>query len=130
MPISFDKALGIHTQALLLAARRSEYLASNIANADTPNYKAKDVDFRAALQDAQDQQSVQLATTDPRHLQVETGGAGNAQYRVPEQSSLDGNTVDLQQEKAAFADNALRYQASLRFLNGRFELLRLAIKGE
>ncbi len=130
MAISFDKALGIHTQALLLAARRSEMLASNIANADTPNYKAQDIDFRAALRDAQAQQGAALTTTHANHLQVNGGVDGTAQYRVPDQSSLDGNTVDLQQEKAEFAENTLRYQASLRFLGGRFETLRLAIKGE
>lgn len=130
-----DRALGIHPQALEVASRRLELLASNIANADTPNYKARDLDFRAALQHASGERGAGLmAATHPKHLQ---GGAGSRAgslaeplYRVPNHASLDGNTVDSQQEHANFAENAVRYQASLDFINARLRGLRSAIKGE
>ena len=128
-----DRALGIHPQALQVASRRMELLASNIANADTPGYKARDLDFRAALAQAAGEQGAdRVRTTHPGHLQ--TGGGqgdtGPALYRVPSHASLDGNTVDSQQEHATFAENAIRYQASLDFINSRVSSLRKAIKGE
>lgn len=128
-----DRALGIHTQALDVAARRLELLASNIANADTPNYKARDLDFRAALgQAANEQGAGRLAATQPGHIRATAGATGLSEplYRVPQHASLDGNTVDSQQEHAAFAENAVRYQASLDFINARLRGLRSAIKGE
>lgn len=128
-----DRALGIHQQALEVSARRLELLASNIANADTPNYKARDIDFRAALsQAASEQGAVRLAATQPGHIHA-TAGAGSmaeVRYRVPNHASLDGNTVDSQMEHAAFAENAVRYQASLDFINSRISGLRKALKGE
>ncbi len=136
MSISFDSALGIHQQALLVRTARSEMLASNIANADTPGYKAIDIDFKAALQASVDsrrqaQHAGSLSTTNARHIQINTNSI-NAEtlYRVPNQSSLDGNTVDGQVEKAAFAENAIRYQASLEFLSGKFKGMLAALKGE
>jgi flagellar basal-body rod protein FlgB len=135
MPISFDSALGIHDQALALRSRRAEMLASNIANADTPGYKAKDIDFKAALSQAQDQlansQAGRLYTTQSNHIAVNTAmPSEQTLYRIPNQPSLDGNTVDPQLEKAAFAENALRYQASLQFLDGKFKSMMAALKGE
>jgi flagellar basal-body rod protein FlgB len=131
MPISFDSALGSHEAALKIRARRSELLASNLANADTPNYKARDIDFKAALQQSLDS-PLPLETSNPSHIQLAglDQPGGPLLYRVPSQPSLDGNTVDEQVEQAAFAENALRYQASLRFLSGRFQGLLTAIKGE
>ncbi len=133
MPISFDSALGIHDKALAVRSRRAEMLASNIANADTPGYKAKDIDFKAALSQAQSNagQAGKLYTTRSNHI-----SAGSVQdstpalYRIPNQASLDGNTVDSQMEKSAFAENALRYQASLQFLDGKFKGMMAALKGE
>lgn len=128
-----DRALGIHQQALEVSARRLELLASNIANADTPNYKARDIDFRAALsQAASEQGAVPLAATQPGHIHATTGAGAMAEvrYRVPNHASLDGNTVDSQMEHAAFAENAVRYQASLDFINSRISGLRKALKGE
>ncbi len=130
--MNIDKAFGIHAVALQLRARRAEVLAANLANADTPNYKARDLDFKAALKAAAGRESAAaLRTTHPRHI----GGQGNAggvelRYRVPTQPSADGNTVDTQREQAAFAENALQYQASLTFLNGKIRSLKTAIKGE
>lgn len=128
-----DRALGIHTQALEVASRRLELLASNIANADTPNYKARDLDFRALLSQAADERGTnRLAVTQPGHIRTTAGAGplGEPLYRVPNHASLDGNTVDSQQEHAAFAENAIRYQASLDFINSRLSGLRKAIKGD
>jgi len=131
MPISFDSALGIHEKALAVRSRRTEMLASNIANADTPGYKAKDVDFKSALANVEAQSGNTLTRTNSKHIQISTA-ENNADilYRVPNQSSLDGNTVDEQVEKSAFADNALRYQASITFLDGKFKGMIAALKGE
>ncbi|WP_455234526.1 flagellar basal body rod protein FlgB [Thiogranum longum] len=131
MPISFDKALGSFPAHLSLYAERSRLLASNLANASTPNFKARDIDFRAVLNNAHGN-LLSLKTTSSKHL----GGADSAipqsdlLYRIPTQPSLDGNTVDTQIEQAQFAENAVRYQTTLRFLSGKFQGLKLAIKGE
>ena len=131
MSFSVDSIFGIHAQALTLRSQRSELLASNLANADTPNFKAKDIDFRAALRKVQDQQSVTLTTTSTGHMRSSSStGSGNIQYRTPNQASLDGNTVDAQVEQTRFAENALRYKATLRFLNGKIHGLMTAIRGE
>lgn len=131
MPITFDSALGIHQQALALRSQRAEVLASNIANADTPGYKARDIDFKTAMANVDSQFNGSLNRTNPRHIQVgTTENNAEVRYRVPDQSSLDGNTVDGLHEKSAFAENALRYQASLRFLDGKFKGMIAALKGE
>ena len=134
MPISFDSALGVHDKALVVRSHRAELLASNIANSDTPGYKARDIDFKSALENAQaagSQTGNGLKVTHSKHIQVASAPAGvETLYRVPNQASLDGNTVDSQMEKSAFAENALRYQASLTFLDGKFKGLMTALKGE
>lgn len=125
-----DKIFGPHAQALGLWSRRNEILAANIANADTPNYKARDVDFAGVLA-AQGGTRLRMTTTAAGHLQH--GGAastdGELKYRVPRQPSLDGNSVEADVEHAEFTQNALRYQASLRFLTGRVHSMRAAISG-
>lgn len=131
MPISFDSALGIHQQALALRSQRAEVLASNIANADTPGYKARDIDFKTVLTNADEKFNGTLTRTDPKHIQVAASGSKTEiKYRVPNQSSLDGNTVDGLKEKSVFAENALRYQASITFLDGKFKGMMAALKGE
>ena len=139
MPISFDAALGIHDKALKLRSQRAELLASNIANSDTPGYKARDIDFKAALESVQAQKSNpaasnahKMSVTHSNHIQTSSAASmgTQTQYRIPHQASLDGNTVDSQMEKSAFADNALRYQASLTFLDGKFKGMIAALKGE
>ncbi len=129
--MKFDQVFGIHEQALKLRARRAEVLAGNIANVDTPGYKARDFDFHHVLQNEVNA-SQHLATTKPGHIQVGMGVVPASQmgYRVPSQPSLDGNTVDSQLEHAAFASNALEYQASLRFVSGQVRTLMTAIKGQ
>jgi len=131
MPISIDKALGDIPANLTLYGKRTSLLASNIANADTPGYKARDIDFRAVLSNAGGE-PVALKTTHGNHIAGTSSGPGNPEvmYRTPTQPSLDGNTVDSQQEKARFTENAIRYQSTLTFLNGKFKGLKLAIKGE
>ncbi len=120
----------LHEQALKLRALRNEVLSSNIANADTPNYKARDIDFAAALRQASASQPA-LKATAPGHLQPAGTHATGAdvRYRVPTQPSLDGNTVQSDVEQAAFAENAVQYRASLQFLGGTISRLRYAIKG-
>lgn len=130
MSINFDKAFGIHPLALQLHAQRSEMLAANLANADTPGYKARDLDFQAVLKNV-DATPPALRMTQPDHIAPRPGSLGaDLMYRVPSQPSLDGNTVESHIEQAKFAENALHYQASLRFLNGRIAGLMTALKGE
>ena len=167
------EAIEFQGKALALRARRQEVLSSNIANADTPGFKARDFDFAAALKQATTatasrelpgtttssgalpagsawrtaagaqvvstlsagaQHTVQLARSQPGHL---GGAGGNAveygtrlQYATPKQASIDGNSVDLDRERASFADNSLRYEATLRFINGRVRTMVTAIRGE
>jgi len=131
MPITFDGAFGIHEQALGLYARRAEILAANLANADTPNYRARDIDFQATLANAQAATNpLPLAVTTAKHLQAGDNNEYALLYRNPHQTSLDGNTVDTQVEHAEFAQNALRYSASLTFISGKIRGLMGAIKGE
>lgn len=122
---------GIHDDALMLRARRAEVLAGNIANADTPGFKARDIDFKSILKDI-DQASQALHNTEVQHLASGSQSLGGVelQYRSPLQSSLDNNTVDLQAERSAFLENSMQYQASLRFVNGRISGLLTAIRGE
>lgn len=126
-----DPLFGIHAQALQIQQRRMTLLAGNIANADTPGFQARDLDFKTALEQALGNGSSTLKADQPGHLD----GAGTQadpalMYRVPLQPSVDGNTVDVQTEQAAFMDSALRYQASLSFLDGKLKSLLTAITGE
>ena len=164
-------AIDFHGKVLQLRAQRQEVLSSNIANADTPGFKARDFDFATALKNADALSSasspsaavgqasgylagpagsggaglplaggvppagLRMSQSQAGHLQA--GGAGyevsNAtrlQYTRPEQASLDGNTVDLNRERAAFADNSLRYEATLRFITGKVRTMMTAIRGE
>ncbi|WP_456374398.1 flagellar basal body rod protein FlgB [Thiolapillus sp.] len=131
MPLSFDSALGIHVKALEVRGKRTELLASNIANADTPGYKARDIDFRAVLSNARNQTGFHLRSTNERHIAAGNDSVSSSLLcRVPLHPSLDGNTVDGQMEKAEFSENALRYQASLTFMDRKFKGLIGALKGE
>ena len=132
MAISLDKALGIHQQALEARVKRAEVLANNLANADTPGFKARDLDFSAMMQQAkQDQSGLAMNRTHENHLDTAGAGpGGELLYRIPHQPSVDGNTVDSQQEQARFMRNAMDYQASFQFLNGRITGLKSAISGQ
>ncbi len=113
-----DRLFGIHGEALQLRSQRMGVLASNIANAATPGYKARDIDFSAALA--------------AREVGMDMGQATEAatRYRIPTMPSLDGNTVEMGVEQTAFAENAVGYATTLEFLRGRIETLTRAIKGE
>ena len=129
MPSWIDNSLDLHAQAIAVRGRRAEILASNLANADTPGYKARDINFRDVL--AQARGSSKLHTTSERHFgSAGSAGGGDIVYRIPNQASLDGNTVETQVEQAQFGENAVRYQASVNFLNGSIRGLLLALKGE
>ncbi len=134
MVSKLDDALRFQQTALSLRASRQELLASNIANADTPNYKAKDIDFASALQNALSGSGgkLEMSATTNLHLQ---GNAGTnilgspVMYRTPTQASADGNTVEMDAERAQFADNALRYEASVKFISDEIKEIMQAIQG-
>lgn len=131
MAIGFNNALGIHEQALYLRSRRADVLANNLANADTPNFKARDVDFSSLLNAATERQSAgQPRRTHERHLSLSDSGSGDLLYRVPNQPAIDGNTVEEHAEMARFAKNGQDFEASLYFLNSKFRGLQTAIRGE
>ncbi len=131
MAINFDNAFGIHQYTLGLREQRAEVLSSNIANADTPHYKARDLDFASALERAKNRQGFAMSGTHERHLVASTQLGGDLQYRTPWQPDTgDGNTVDVHGERSRYIENAMEYEASMRFLNGKIKGLTSAIKGE
>jgi flagellar basal-body rod protein FlgB len=127
----FDKLFGVHEQALLLRGERVGVLAANLANVDTPNYKARDLDFDAVLSGI-GEKSLALTGTQRGHLSstATNESGGELKYRWPYQTALDGNTVEMPVEQAAFAENSVRYQASLMFINREIAGLQLAITGQ
>jgi len=132
MALEIYKNLDLNARALGIANQRLEVLADNVANADTPGYKARDIDFRSAMQSAGSGGSLGLSETSKGHMQLDGIGGPNTatpMYRVPDQPSLDGNTVDSQRENAAIAETSVRYQASLTFLSAQIRSLREAING-
>ena len=130
MTVTADPIFGIHARALALRAERMQVLASNLANADTPGYKARDLDFAEALSGASNA-ALPLATSNAAHLPADGDAAAEplAKYRIPLQPSLDGNTVDAPMDQARYAENALGYQMSLTFVNQRIASLLTAISG-
>ncbi|BBB28642.1 flagellar basal body rod protein FlgB [Neptunomonas japonica] len=135
MAISFDKALGIHEDAIGLRSKRAEVIANNIANADTPNFQARDIDFKSVLQGVQgaqqNQAPLKMVNTNATHQDavIHPDYAAELLFRTPTQPSVDGNTVDVQEEMARYTENALGYQASFDFINRKFKGLSSAIKG-
>jgi flagellar basal-body rod protein FlgB len=135
--------LDFHGQALRLRAERQQLIAGNIANADTPGYQAREMDFAAALRDATRHLGLAsagsssigrlpMAATQPGHVGAATGGAPlqrDLMYAMPSQPNLDRNTVDMDRERAAFADNSVKFEASLRFINGSVRTMLDAIRG-
>jgi flagellar basal-body rod protein FlgB len=121
MSINFEKALGVHPDALKLRAERTKILASNIANENTPGYQARDMDFKAALQQAGGEDQGGLALT---------SGEPEAMYRIPYHPTGDGNTVEIGVEQAAFSQNASDFQSSLTFINMQLRGLAKAIAGQ
>lgn len=129
MASQLDRALGVFPTAAVVQARRLEMIAGNIANATTPNYKARDVDFRKALKEAD--QSMRLAVTHPVHIEAPDQLTNDAlMFRVPLAPSRDGNTVETHIEEAAYGDAAGRYLAALRFAEGTLSGMRKAYRGD
>lgn len=129
-----NNLFGIHASALQLRGQRAEVLANNMANANTPGYKAKDIDFKDVLSNVSPG-PVGLMKTNHAHLglngQQGMGGVGGNQIeRTSQQPTLDGNTVDANKEQVEFTRNALQYQASLNFLDTRIRNIVTALKGE
>lgn len=133
-----EQIMGLSPQVLALRSQRLEAISANLANADTPGYKARDIDFRAAMAAAGNGAAAlpgaRLRRTHDRHLDgAGASGSGAAaaplRYRVPSQPSADGNTVETQREHAAFMDNAIRYQASLTLLDGRIKSALRTLRG-
>ncbi len=149
-----DSEFRFHQSALALRAERQQLLASNIANADTPNFKARDIDFKQALTNAlgggttpasagapqvtstSGALAAALSASHPAHLSTSLAAGGSTAsgaellYRTPRQDSIDGNTVELDAERAQFADNAVRYEASISAVNGKLKSLLAAITGQ
>ena len=134
MTTQLDRVFGLHQAALSARGNRSQVIASNIANADTPGYQARDLDFKASLSAALGTPSAaaaKLARTSERHLHAVAGaeiGGGSLLYRSVTQSSIDNNTVDVNVERAQFADNAMRMEASLVFINAKIKGLLAALQ--
>ncbi|WP_374317239.1 flagellar basal body rod protein FlgB [Aquabacterium sp.] len=137
--------LNFQTEALVLRSERQRVIASNIANADTPGYQARDFDFSKALRAATGQSSsaqtglptssVQLATSSNGHMglngtSVDSRTQPELNYAANAQTNLDRNTVDMDRERATFVDNTVRFEATLRFLNGQIKTLNTAITGQ
>lgn len=134
MVSKIDNALSFQQQALGLRAFRQQILAGNIANSDTPNYKARDYDFSTVLKAAVGGLGgghLPLAKTASLHLPGSTDAIpARLMYRVPVQASADGNTVDMDVERAQFSENAVQYEAGLRFITGQIKTLMVAIQGQ
>ncbi|MDP3441173.1 MAG: flagellar basal body rod protein FlgB [Azonexus sp.] len=129
---SLEQSISVLSQALNLRTQRHQVLASNIANADTPNYKARDFSFETAMQNAMGGRNpaggVDLATTSKGHIHASgTGGAGGLQYRAETQSAVDGNTVDMDVERAQITENAMQYQILTQLISNKFQGIRSAL---
>jgi len=130
MAISFDKAFGLHPQSLELRSKQAEVIAGNIANADTPGYKARGMDFHSMLSQAASKQQSGMSKTHEKHLDVRMESNNGIEFRIPNQPDTgDGNSVDVQVERNLYLDNSMHYQASLQFLNGKIKGLKKAITG-
>ena len=126
---SFTEHFGFHASALQLRSRRNEMLASNIANAATPNFKARDLDFDTELKRINKIGNIQ--TTNNSHFaSIQKRIGKDSVFRLPIHPSLDGNTVEMAVEQMQFSENVMRYQTTLSFLNNKISGLRSAIKGE
>jgi flagellar basal-body rod protein FlgB len=135
-----DDLLGFHQNALRVRGQRQELIAANIANADTPNFKARDIDFKTAMQSAMagvSKQEFKTAKTSELHLEglpsnsstSASGAPGEPLFRPIIQGSVDGNTVDMDVERNQFADNGIRYEASLTMINAQLKQMLAAIQG-
>jgi len=130
MAIGFDKGFDLHAQGMQLRAQRAEVIAGNIANADTPGYKAKGLDFQKAFAQAAQKQQTGMSRTNEKHFDVRIELNNNVDFRVPDQPDTgDGNTVDVQVERNLYLQNSIEYQASIQFLNGKIQSMKKVITG-
>ena len=134
MAINLDRMVNLHHSAVKVREQKMEVIAGNLANANTPGYKAKSIDFKSAMGQAMTMSSTsnpnQMASTNSKHFSTRSSFVAETQYRVPDQPDTgDGNTVDAQTERNEFLDNGMRYQASLQFLDGKFKGLKKALSG-
>lgn len=130
MAISFDKAFGVHPDGMVLRAKRAEIIASNIANADTPGYKARGMNFQDALASAAKNQQMGMSRTHEKHFDIRMELNNGEGFRVPDQPDTgDGNTVNVQVERNLYLENSLEYQASVNFLNSKVKGLKKALGG-
>ena len=127
--INFNNALGVHPDAMLLRGKRAEILANNLANSDTPGFKARDMNFQAQLA-KETQNGMAMTSTNSAHISGSSSQSNDLFYRNPSQPSIDGNTVDTQLEQTIFTRNAMDYNSSFEFLSGKFKGLKSAIRGE
>ncbi|MEH6447867.1 MAG: flagellar basal body rod protein FlgB [Oleispira sp.] len=127
--INFNNALGVHPDAMLLRGKRAEILANNLANSDTPGFKARDINFQAMLA-KESQNGMAMSSTNSAHISGSSSQSNELLFRNPSQPSIDGNTVDTQLEQTIFSRNAMDYNSSFEFLNGKFKGLKSAIRGE
>ena len=125
-----NNMMGLQEQTLQLKARRLEVIAQNIANADTPNYKARDIDFKAVLGATQKQETAMDATRSGHYTSAQSLSADGMRFRTPFNTSFDGNTVEMSLEQAQYGKAAGDYQATLNFLQSRIGGIRKALKGE
>ena len=141
MLANLTSSLDFHSKALVLRAERQRVIASNIANADTPGYAGRDINFKEAMDAATGATAQSLTpsagadgTSNPRHiaLQTSTAGLGSTalRYTTQSQPAMDGNSVDMDRERANFVDNSVRYEATLRFINGQSKTILSAIQGQ
>lgn len=130
MALNLDSYFGIHAKALQARDQRASQIANNLANVNTPNYKAKDVDFNEYLAATMSKGSSPMKTTSPNHMNANADFSAQLKYRKPIHASLDGNTVDKDMETAEFARNSLNYQASLSFLDNKIKSMSMALRGE
>lgn len=132
MAISLDKMVGVHQQALQVRSDRMEVISGNLANANTPGYKARDIDFQKAMRHAQSGQAnlaqSSMVTTHSNHMQGSSSRNAEIEFRIPNQPDTgDGNTVDVQTERNKFLDTGMRYETSLMLINGKFSGLKKAL---
>lgn len=129
--LGFQNSLGVHPTALLTRAHRSEVLANNLANSDTPDFKSRDIDFKAIIAgEAKKHSSLAVERTNSGHIKGRGHNGYDLLYRQPYQPAIDGNTVDDNTENSLFTENAMDYSASFEFLNSKFKGLTGAIRGE
>lgn len=132
MSISFESALGVHETALRLRGQRAAILANNLANIDTPKFKARDLDFKTILSQADTENRLAAQTTNEHHISTDAAAdeSNELLYRTPQQPSIDGNTVEDQIEHAEYMKNALAFQASFEFVSDEFKGLKSALRGD